>query len=78
MRYEIVRTHAGWTVRLISHGKVILSSGGQVYTRQRAARRAIEIAARGAFWHVDGEWLPYVQTIEGPIEVRVIDERGER
>lgn len=74
--YELVHTDAGFTARHIVNGREIMSSGGQVYARRAGARHAIELNARGIVPKVGGQYLPYVETADGPIEVRQVDERA--
>ena len=61
-RFEIVRTDAGWHSRFrAANGRIVWST--EVYTRERACLRAIEMLYVGRSGHADVYWF---------------DERGDR
>lgn len=75
--FVIVHNDAGWHVRThAANGEPIMTS--KVYTRRRAAVRAVEVSARGTVPKVDGEYLPAVETSDGNIPVHFRDERTGR
>lgn len=69
-RFEICRTDDGWTARFrSSNGKVIFSTGSQVYTRRKGALNAIHLIADPSL--TDGR----VYLNGTSLEVRECDER---
>jgi uncharacterized protein YegP (UPF0339 family) len=64
-RFEVVQSDAGWFARFrAANGRIVFVS--EVYTRERAAERAMWLVRDSAIRHYEGR---------ADIEVRTVDER---
>lgn len=77
-RFEIVRTAAGWHARFrASNGQIVWTT--EVYTRRRAAVKAVETIVGRAIYvspNADHPEVDWTGNTEAPTEVRDVDERS--